>query len=201
MIGFFFAAQWGCKKDPEKFTIKGRIVDGTTDFRYKNITFDVFGADRNENASDNLGSFTTNDSGDFEFIYEKAKGSFSISLLNSFIRFKRLPVNQNIDKVFYKSTLGKVKVFLKTTKLLQNNKDTLYLYEYFDNKVHIDTFTTLPDEYFFYRTPPPGGIGFGYGRNNAEFFYDYKNKSLIRAKEASTEVTGDPIVDELVINY
>lgn len=38
-LAIFFAAQVGCRKEVEKFKIKGRIMDGTTGQRFKGLTF------------------------------------------------------------------------------------------------------------------------------------------------------------------
>jgi hypothetical protein len=79
-IAFFFAAHVGCKKEPEKFKIKGRIMDGTTGQRFKGLTFTIHtkGGTANKINGD-LGSFTTNDSGDFEFMYEKIKDIYKFN--------------------------------------------------------------------------------------------------------------------------
>lgn len=207
VIGMFLATQWSCKKEPEKFIIEGRIVDGTTDFRYKNLTFDVFGADRNENASINIGSFTTNDSGDFKFIYEKVKGSFSISLLNSFIRFKRLPVNQNINKVFYKSSMGKYRVICECPNI--KSTDTLFL-EY--GKITgsnvsraIDTLTNVKNlDFFTYDNWPRESVTLAWGINSNNFDSELYQGDIIITKylgKINGNVSGDPVIDEFKIKY
>jgi hypothetical protein len=40
-IATLFVAPLGCKKEPEKFKVKGRIMDGTTGFKFKGLTLTV----------------------------------------------------------------------------------------------------------------------------------------------------------------
>jgi hypothetical protein len=210
-IAIFFVAQVGCKKEPEKFKIKGRVMDGTTGQRFKGLTFTVYTKGGTANKIiDDLGSFTTNDSGDFEFMYDRIKGisANSISVINNFMKFKDIPLNKDVDKVFYKSTLGKFKIICNCPNI--KNTDTLFVgYSKLNsNNVFrqvIDTLTNVYKGYNYTLITPPNeewGIVWGVNSNTFAWKYHQGNINIVNYLGSVTgKVTGDPIVDEFEIKY
>ncbi|MCC6721068.1 MAG: hypothetical protein IT243_02620 [Bacteroidia bacterium] len=209
-IAIFFTAQMGCKKEPEKFKIKGRIMDGTTGQRFKGLTFTVHtkGGTANKIIGD-LGSFTTNDSGDFEFLYEKIKGinSNSISIISNFMKFENLSINQNVEKVFYKSTIGRYIITCNCPNI--KTSDTLFL-EYarmsgVDLVRDIDTIVNVKNgDNFTYSRWPQESITLRWGINSNTFSWNYYQGNVNIINYLGTirgKVTGDPIIDEFEIKY
>jgi hypothetical protein len=210
IIAIFFIAQVGCKKEPEKFKIKGRVMDGTTGQRFKGLTFTVHTKGGTANKIiDDLGSFTTNDSGDFEFMYDRIKGisANSITVINNFMKFKDIPLNKDVDKVFYKSTLGKYKVNCDFSNI--KSSDTLFLEYAKMNGIElvraIDTLTNLrSNDFFIYSRWPAESITLRWGINSNTFSWKYYqgNINIVNYVGSITgKVTGDPIVDEFEIKY
>lgn len=202
-VAIFLLTQAGCKKDVEIFTFKGQFMNGTTmQPTYVNQTMTLIAKNRNDKFLHEIGNFTTNEEGKFEYKYTRQKGS-SITLefrLGS--RLRNLPINQDFEKSpWYFSDKGTLDVTLSTDKLLSENDDTLYLYQFIANKVVIDTFTDIPHHYTLTYRREPGNHGFGYGRNFDEFYFDQSKRQLVRAKQAQGKIDGDPFMNELTIHY
>jgi hypothetical protein len=211
IIAIFFAAPLGCKKEPEKFKIKGRIMGGTTGFKYKGLTFTVHtkGGAANK-IIDDLGTFTTNDSGDFEFMYEKIKGisANSISAISTFTKFENIPINQNVDKVFFKSSLGKFKVICNCPNI--KSSDTLFVsYSKLNSsnvyRQVIDTVTNVTNGYsYIINTPPNSEFGVVWGINSNTFSWKYYNGNIDVINYLGNiigRISGDPVIDEFEIKY
>jgi hypothetical protein len=203
-IAIFFAAQVGCKKEVDEFTFKGQFINGTTMQPTRvNETMTLIAKDQNDKFSHEIGKFTTDAQGKFEFKYKRQKGS-SITLEDGFTgRVRYLPINQNFEKnPWYFSDKGTLELTLSTNNSLKDNSDTLYLYQYYiDNTRIIDTFTDIPNNYILNFRLDPGTYGFGYGRNFDEFYFDMQNNWLVRSKQLDFIITGDPILNKATINY
>jgi hypothetical protein len=209
-IAIFFVAPLGCKKEPEKFKIKGRIMDGTTGFKYKGLTFTVHTKGGSANRIiDDLGAFTTNDSGDFEFMYEKIKGisANSISAISTFTKFENISINQNVDKVFYNSTLGTVRISLQKVNPI-NSSDTLFLL--FDKnpddgieEITVDTIVNPQDGFYKQLRTSAKRLVFHFGINR-ELRYEILNSryNIIQGRRFDFNIiNGDPIIDDCTIKY
>lgn len=71
-IANLFATLVRCKKEPVKFKIKGRVMDGAKGHGFKDLIFMMHAKFGTANLTkEDLGSFTTNDSRDFELMYDK----------------------------------------------------------------------------------------------------------------------------------
>jgi hypothetical protein len=203
-MAIFFLAQGGCKKEVEEFTFKGQFINGTTMQPTRvNETMTLIAKNNNDKFSHEIGQFTTDSKGQFEFKYRRQKGS-SITLEDGFTgRVRNLPINENFEKnPWYFSDKGNLELTLSTDNLLINNKDTLYFYQYYiDGTRILDTFTDISENHILNFRLEPGRYGFGYGRNSNEFYYDKSNKRLIRAKFLDVEITGDPVINIYEIKY
>lgn len=203
-IAIFFVAQVGCKKEVEEFTFKGQFINGTTMQPTRvNETMTLIAIDYNDKFSHEIGKFTTDSQGKFEFKYKRQKGS-SITLEDGYTgRVRYLPINQNFEKnPWYFSDKGTLELTLSTDISLKKNKDTLYFYQYYiDGTRILDTFTDIPETYILNFRLEPGPYAFGYGRNFNEFYFDKSINRLKRAKHLQFEITGDPIVNQLTIKY
>ena len=202
-IAFFFAAQVGCKKEIEEYTFKGQFINGTTMRPTRiNETMTLIAINQNDKFSHEIGKFTTDAHGNFEFKYKRQKGS-SITLEDGYTgRVRYLPINENFEKnPWYFSDKGTLKLTLATNKLLSDNNDTFYLYQFINNKQIIDTFTSIPKTHIINFRYDPAQFGFYYGRNSTEFVYDNLYKRVIKAKDIGGKIDGDPIINELTINY
>jgi hypothetical protein len=209
-IAIFFAAQVGCKKEPEKFKIKGRIMDGTTGQRFKGLTFTVHtkGGTANKINGD-LGSFTTNDSGDFEFMYEKIKGisTNSISVISNFMKFENISLNQNVDKVFYNSTLGTVRISLQKVNPINFNDTLFLLYDKNPDdgieEIIIDSIINPQDGFYKQIRTSSKRLVFHYGINS-ELKYDILNSkfNILQGRRFDfNTISGDPILDNCTIKF
>jgi len=182
-------------------------MDGTTGQKFKNLTFAVHTKGGfNDKINGQLGSFTTNDSGDFEFIYDIIKGSTnSISLINTFMKFENLPFNQDVDKIFFNSSMGTANIILQSINII-NSGDTLFLaYDINpDDGIKSVSFDTIINPtngpYKFLRTNAKR-IVFAFGVNT-EFKYDKVKDEVIEARRFEFNgITGDPNIDDCVIKF
>lgn len=203
-VAIFLLAQVGCRKEVEEFTFKGQFINGTTMQPTRvNETMTLIAKDYNDKFSHEIGKFTTDEQGIFEFKYKRQKGS-SITLEDGYTgRVRNLPINENFEKnPWYFSDKGTLELTLSTDNSLKNNTDTLYFYQYYiDGTRILDTFTDIPETYILNFRLEPGPYAFGYGRNFNEFYFDKSINRLIRTKHLQFEITGDPIVDKANINY
>jgi len=202
-IAIFLLAQVGCRKEVEEFTFKGQFINGTTMQPTRvNETMTLIAKDYNDKFSHEIGKFTTDSQGKFEFKYKRQKGS-SITLEDGYTgRVRYLPINENFEKnPWYFSDKGTLELTLSTDKLLTENNDTFFLYQFINNKQIIDTFTSIAKTHTINFRYEPGEFGFYYGRNSTEFVYDNLNKSVKYARQIGGIIDGDPIVNQLTINY
>ena len=203
IIAIFFVAQVGCRKEVEEFTFKGQFINGTTMQPTRvNETMTLIAKDYNDKFSHEIGKFTTDSQGKFEFKYKRQKGS-SITLEDGYTgRVRNLPINENFEKnPWYFSDKGTLELTLSTDKLLTENNDTFFLYQFINNKQIIDTFTSIAKTHTINFSYEPGEFGFYYGRNSTEFVYDNLNKSVKYARQVGGIIDGDPIVNQLTIKY
>jgi len=94
-----------CKKEKVFFTIHGQFINGTTGAGYKNMAFHADHTDWKSLSKKNwqveLGTFKTDENGNFNFTYEERKHrAGGINIYGGNIVIEDLPVNENIDTVF-----------------------------------------------------------------------------------------------------
>lgn len=198
--------QIACKDNNIEYKISGRILDGTTKIGYQQVSFDVYSSDRNGNASQLIGNFKTNDSGDFLFTYKKSKG-FGLMFLNSNMKFKNIAINKSIHQNYYKSTLGKYRIFCDCPNL--KTSDTLFLEfpKMVGNEIirGIDTLANIKSgDTFTYSIWPIEEFSLAWGVNAQQFSWEmYQNHILIKKYQGRLRgsVTGDPVINEFIIKY
>jgi hypothetical protein len=211
-----------CKKeeDPKpkpSYTIQGRIYQAYPTIPYvrQAITITVtrggnIGGFKDTYVSKDLATATTNDSGWFSVTYPATDitgsdpgGNAQIHIYSQFFQFDGLPVNQNVNKDFFKPTKGKVEVYLQTNNALEDTKDTLFLGIYANKVLIIDTvLRTINGQYKIYDASI-GGFYIYYGRGHKHFSYNSKLGYFTDGNQlgAGSHVDGDPIINKMTINY
>jgi hypothetical protein len=111
-----------------------------------------------------------------------------------------VPINENLNKTFYISSMGSVKVFLKTASPITN--DTLYLcYPILNQRgevvrVQIDTILTTLNGYFTTVRVVPPSENFFWGRGHNNFIYNPSLNGISKySGTQSVSISGDPVVD------
>ncbi|MGZ5242647.1 MAG: hypothetical protein ACXWEY_00245 [Bacteroidia bacterium] len=215
-----------CKKEPNKpeevptYTIQGRILDGATMRAYPNLPVEIVvtkGAG-SRHKSQNLGTAVSNDTGWFSITYKQTsitgtsydgdEYNAQIRLLAQWHQFEEIPVNQNVTKDFFQPTKGTLKVFLKTEKPLETNNDTLlFAYPIFTNSSwpdhwFMDTITKSINGYYLTLEDVPLTQNLFIGRGSKNFvFSQQQNAFKYVEQQLNPKIDGDPIVNEITINY
>jgi len=152
-----------------------------------------------------LGSAVTDSMGRFAITYTKTKLPV-LRLLSQFYTYTGLPINQNVDTIFYKSSKGTL-VFVFTANYPLKNTDTLYLgLPPFEQGQNV-SIVKLPGpfstkEIVKYRTlKEEGGIQYFWaiGRtqwDSATFFSHKYPKNRL-----DIFMRGDPFIDTIRIKY
>jgi len=204
-IAFFFAAQVGCKKEIEEFTFKGQFINGTTMQPTRiNETMTLITKDQNDKFLNEIGKFTTDAQGKFEFKYRRQKGN-SMTLEDGFTgRIRNLPINENFEKnPWYFSDKGTLNLKIDFSNITLGMNDTLYIgYMKLDNSgnaeikgfpINSNILNLNLDLY-----PAEQNILFGIGYKSIEINNGLISKFQQRHK---VKVSGDPIIDEFEIKY
>jgi hypothetical protein len=201
----------GCKKtSPPQYTIKGRVLNGTTMQVYANqqITATVHTYNIPQTYAQ-LGSCSTDAQGNFSLTYTQTSIDYdraTIDLQSQFFALQGLAVNQNIDSNFYLSSRGSLRISMQTSTPLELNNDTLFLgYENYVNNnqvFSIDTFVkTFQGYYKTIRVPTPY-INVFWGRGINNYVYNPAKNGFIKVEHSvQVNITGDPYVDSVTINY
>ena len=195
------------------YTIKGRVLNGTTGQAYANQSIDVTVQTKTKTpyASADLGTGMTDAQGNFSVSYTQTSINYNqayITVSSNFFMLDNIAVNKNIDSTFYLSSMGKIKISLKTNNPLGAN-DTLFfgttLLDASGNVTgtEIDTIHhTINGYYKTFRTPPPqitifvarGWKNFGYNFQTNRFYGN-------NVKELGIPVRGDPLIDTATVTY
>jgi hypothetical protein len=215
LLGIFLAVTLlgSCKKsDPPTYTVKGWIGNGTTSAGVSNQPLELYVETikkGNGYKRETLANGSTDEHGYFSMNYKETdltKG-VDVHIGSSFFKFDNIPVNQNVERNFYLSSMGKLKISLTTIKPLEDNKDTLFIayqeYEGNKNMNRIDTIThTINGLYKTVRLKTEL-TGVNWGRGHKEFILDRTGTGFIYTEHTTNAflITGDPIVDSVMINY
>ena len=204
-LAFFFAAQVGCKKEIEEFTFKGQFINGTNMQPTRmNETMTLIAKDQNDKFLHEIGMFTTDANGKFEFKYKRQKGN-SITLEDGFTgRVRNLPINQNFEKhPWYFSDKGKLNLEIDFTNISLSQNDTIFIgYMKLDNSGNAEIKGFPIDSIILNISldlyPAEQNVLFGIGSQNIEINNGLISKYQQRHK---VKVTGDPVIDIFKIKY
>ncbi len=159
---------------------------------------------RMDNFSHEIGNFTTDNKGKFEFKYKRQKGN-SITLEDGFTgRVRNLPINQNFEKnPWYFSDKGKLNLEIDFTNISLSQNDTIFIgYMKLDNSGNAEIKGFLIDSIILNISldlyPAEQNVLFGIGSQNIEINNGLISKSQQRHK---VKVTGDPVIDIFKIKY
>jgi hypothetical protein len=210
LIPFLFLVS-GCKQPDTgpkaTFIIKGRVLNGTSGIPFANqqisavVHVRTIGGD-----GASLGTAQTDANGNFSLSYKQTAITYdnaSIRISSNFFILQNLPVNKNIDSIFYFSTLGKVKILLNSTSPLELNKDTLFInYLDYEGKINWDTISKTTNGLFKVVRVKTPYVNFWYGIGYKQIHQDpnYTN-SVIGGKLIYKPIMGDPYIDSISINY
>lgn len=210
---------YSCRKPKttidQQFTVKGTLLNGTTHerFAHQTIDFSMTYIDRVDliNGYRHLGQVNTDDTGGFTFIYQGQNISrlpdARLSIVSGDIEFDSLPINRDINRLFYASSLGSLKVYLQPDTALKQG-DTLFLgYQTLnpDKSIlfHTDTITSNISGYFKTIRTTVSYVQFYWGVGNRQYRPDtrYNDFIYVAHTKPKTYITGDPVVNEITIHY
>jgi len=196
----------GCKPHPApvtpQYTIQGHILNGTTGQpiylpQQLVATAHTYSIPQ---TSAQLGSCNLDDKGNFTLTYSQTGINYdrpTIDLIGSTALIKGLAVNANIDSTFYFSSMGKIKFYLQTTTPLMNG-DTLFVG--YENGTTLITDTILTPITGYYKTvslqTPRANVFWGRGM----VMYS-QSKDPSKGHTLQAQVTGDPYVNNVTVNY
>jgi hypothetical protein len=207
-----FLTLFACKNDDPKprYTIEGRILDGTTGSSdiYNNSTIEIeaTAGDGLKKKRAILGTTTTNDTGWFSITYDETDvtgADQQIHIFSQFFQIDGLPVNQDIKRRFYESSKGTINLNLKSKTQL-NIGDTLFLaYRKYEsgNDLQVDTITQTFNGFYRSIRTPTGKLNIVWGIGTKKFKYDGVNAGSLDGNVYYAPVTGDPVVDEVTLEY
>ncbi|MCC7445546.1 MAG: hypothetical protein IT263_12025 [Saprospiraceae bacterium] len=200
------------KKCEETWTIKGRLLNGTTLQPIKNVWFSatLYDLNHNNKATNQtpVGQGITDDSGFFSIEYPCKEKTFekidfeTLAPYGGYVR-DNVKFEKHYFNTFYYSTQGRVHVILKPKKPL--NSDTLFIEGTFPGLVKRDSFTTeYTGLWVNYHTINKGGA----------VVYAARRRTLldsIKQRPSSYQengwwslpygITGDPFIDSLIVEY
>lgn len=206
-----------CKKDcSEKWSIKGRFLNGTSKKPYKNVWFNAQISDENVNGSSKdvvfVGSAITNDSGYFEIFYDcqkKIKKNISIWTSAPYSGYVRetFGFTKHSNGTYYFATEGQAKIFLK--EKIPINNDTLFIGQFaLDNQNNvywkdIDTITRpIPELWKHIYRQVIGVEIILWSRKGSDFVEILKTfKPIPNNNTIKPIITGNPIINEYTIEY
>ncbi len=191
-----------CGKE-ESFTIKGRFLNGTTNVPYQNVKIDftkIIGPPGFTKSTD-LGVAYTDENGDFSFNYSIAENEngklqlvFGDNGITDMLVRSGLELARNNSMNFYLSDSSRSVLSFKTTNPLKD-KEVLKVYPYngaFDTLIFSKSELDISDFKFNLRTKIMFGA-VGVDRVSPD--------STISIFNSSFEMEGDPIINNLTINY
>ena len=204
-------AIYSCKKDDgpkARYTIQGRVYLSypSRPLAKQSITVTFTAGHASSYESIDLGDATTDDSGYFSISYDALdmsnRSNVDIHIFNQFLQIDGIPINQNVNKNFFIPTSGTVEVYLQTNNPLQTNHDTLFLGHYAGNTPIIDTLVNANNGLYKTYKVPVGGFGIFYGRGWNKFNFDPSIQKFTSSKNRiDISISGDPIIDKMIINY
>ncbi len=212
-INIFLLSSCKDKKCEETWSIRGRLLNGTTMQPIKNVWFSatLYDLNANQKATNQtfVGQALTNDSGYFNIEYpckEKLFEKIDFETLAPYSGYVRDNVvfEKHFNRTFYYSTKGRVQVILKPKKPL--NGDTLFIEMYGGLPLLAkDSFTsTFTGLWQNYSLPKNAGVSIYAGRRRTHLDSIKAKPSNYQEKGWWTlinSVSGDPIVDTLFVNY
>jgi hypothetical protein len=201
-----------CHKEQGKnrYTIEGRILNGSTGSSdvYNNSPIEIEATAGNglKKKRATLGTTMTNDTGWFSITYDETDvtgADQQIHIFSQFFQIDGLPVNQDIKRRFYESSKGTINLNLKAKTQL-NIGDTLFLayrkYESGDD-LQVDTITQTFNGFYRSIRTPTGKLNIVWGIGTKKFKYDGVNTGSLDGNVYYAPVTGDPVVDEVTLEY
>jgi len=194
-----------CKKQIEEFTFKGQFINGTTMRPSRmNEKMTLIAINRLGKFSHEIGKFTTDNKGKFEFKYKRQKGN-SITLEDGFTgRVRNLPINKNFEKnPWYFSDKGKLNLEIDFTNISLSQNDTIFIgYMKLGNSGNAEIKGFPIDSIILNISldlyPAEQNVLFGIGSQNIELKNGLISKYQQRHK---VKVTGDPVIDIFKIKY
>ncbi len=196
-----------CKKkcEQKQYVIKATIVEGTTNSVYYNLNVELKYDENNRNGPRkwvHLASGVTDSNGQVILRYMACDEDnfYPLVVPANYPSGFDVPIRQNITQDFYVSYLGKLKVNFKTKNPLQIN-DTLFIGYLYKNVMTFDTLTkaNIPQNKI-YKTNN-WSLNFFYGRGYKGFKYDKKANGFRISSDTTYQITGDPTIDEVELNY
>jgi hypothetical protein len=203
----------GCRSNipSPTFTIKGRLLNGTTGKPFVNMNIHGTVFNKFPGGSHNAGSTTTDSSGRFTIKYSQfsTNNSPKMSLItDSFGKYiDSIPLNRNIDSTFFISTLGTLKIILNKLSNIGQG-DTLFIsipiwtvaggFE----PITIDTLVN-PQNGFYKNVRMAtfsSQIFSAVGSKNFGYYKALQGFGL-SAQKTSFKVSGDPFIDNVTINF
>ncbi len=150
-----------------------------------------------------LGTAITDSMGMFTITYKKTSLPI-LTLLSQFLTYNNLPINKNVDTIFYRSTKGTL-VFLLTADTPLTANDTLFIGTPADEGGGgaIRTVTgPLPSKYFVkYHCVASNGTESFWNIGWATYQYKSYNRHQYKNQVLSYYMTGDPYTDTIKIKY
>ncbi|MEX0966809.1 MAG: hypothetical protein WD077_06195 [Bacteroidia bacterium] len=207
-----------CKKvEPPEYTISGTILKAPDQpvplpkLQWEVVALDPGASRTFGKRSESLGFFTPDLHGNFSFTYEQTKVDGREATIEfwsdgpGYFKVREIPVNQDVKDTFYTRGpfWGTLRIYLKPLKPL--NGDTLFfgygVEKGFDIVLEVDTILTEFEGLWGEMRFPPPQKTLHYGRGFKEFYYDDLYNQLRRSKQVNAQVEGDPIVNEVTIEY
>jgi hypothetical protein len=190
-----------CKKSGSKpeYTVNGKVMDGTANRPFINVPLQLVAytdAGVLNYKYDEVGRATTASDGTFTIKYTATDitGSHAhMALEGSGLKFE-VPINQDVNKTFYNSPMGKLSFYLYSPDPINN--DTLFLSYGLGHNIQTDTI--LKAKNGFYRTINAATASFviAWGRG----INQYKH-NIAYSYTSEIQITGDPVVDSFMVSY
>ncbi len=192
-------------------SISGVLKNGTTMQGIKNVQLEFqiydynYARDKGENYK-TLGTVMTDDTGGFYFEYpcqEKNYGRIAIDAQPPFGGYLTARENYSTKfgpKVYFYSTNGSAQIVLQPAKPLNN--DTLYVGVQNNDGLFtdLDSFNNSIPSFWMKKYGKVGNNGtIIWGRGRVNFYKASKNINM--KQWASIFITGDPVVDSVVVKY
>jgi len=220
-IGFYSIAAGllllnSCKdeKCEETWTIKGRLLNGTTLKPIKNVWFSATLYDLNHNNKainqTSVGQGITDDSGYFSIEYPCKEKTFekidfeTLAPYGGYVR-DNVKFEKHYLNTFYYSTQGRVNVILNSKKPL--HRDTLFI-EFYNLPDLIKKDSIISDFnglWLDFQSPAKGGGGHVYAARRRTLLDSIKQSPTSYQENGWWHlpfgITGDPFIDSLIIEY
>jgi hypothetical protein len=190
-----------------EYTVKVKIVNGTTgktwytDSKMHLKIKRLYGLGYVE--QELVGSAYMDEEGGIEITYKHSdmgdrQGAQAILYGGPWAVGFNLPPNQDVDTTIYESTMGRIDVIINGSNI--KTGDTLYFAHWdkefdIDKVAVIDTITSPTQGLYKSKVFPKTSKSFWWGRDSEEF------AAGLGKNRASIQLTGDPYVDTLTVEY